>query len=291
MSITSGAAGADRWPRVVLVVLAVGQLVSSALSDLFGGAFTTSDRPGEPAIVPPGWTFSIWGVIILLSIGWAVWADRTLPRPGADPASRLVAPLLVVFAGFSVWLAAAELEPVWSTLVVFVVMLAGLLIACRVALAEHRVIRTWSLAGRWLSWTLLGLYTGWSCVAVWLNLTTALVASGAPVTGALGVAGQAAVLVAAVVTGVSLVWRGRAVAPMALVGDAAITWALAGAAVGAWGAGEPLLAAVAGVGTGVAVVAGLLVLIRARRRRDDRQHVGAAAGGGQSAASRGGGQA
>jgi hypothetical protein len=267
MSITSGAAiGSGRWPRVALVVLAVGQLVSSALSNLFGGSFTTSDRPGEPAIVPAGWTFSIWGVITLLSVAWAVWLERASPRGSDDPASRLVGPLLVVFAGFSVWLAAAEIEPVWTTLVVFLVMLAGLLVSCRIALIHDRRIRTWSPTGRWLLWTMLGLYTGWSSVAIWLNLTTALAASGAPITGALGVAGQAGVLVAAVATGVALVWRARPVPALAGSGAVAITWAFAGAVVGAVGAGEPLLAALAGIGAGVEAAVGVVSF--ARRRAD-----------------------
>jgi len=53
-------------------------------------------------------------------------------------------------------------------------------------------------------------------VAIWLNLTTALAFSGAPVSGTAGVVGQLAVL--------------------------------AGAVLGASGAGEPVLAAAAGAG-------------------------------------------
>ncbi|MDD7966185.1 hypothetical protein [Actinomycetospora lemnae] len=265
MSITEPRTTA-RWRRSVLVVLAVGQLVSSGLANLFGGAFTTSDRPGEPAIVPAGWAFSIWGLIMLLSLGWAVWADRAAPSddPADDTVDRLVTPLLLVFAGFSAWIASAEVEPVWATVVVFVVMLAGLLVACRVALARHDVVRTWSRTGRWLLWTLLGLYTGWSSVAIWLNLTTALVASGAPVTGAIGVAGQLGVLAAAVATAATLVQRARRVPGLALSGAAAVTWAFAGATVGAAAAGEPLLALAAGIGTGLVAGLALALLLGVR---------------------------
>jgi hypothetical protein len=59
-----------RLLRRLLLVAAVGQAVSSILVSTFGGAFTTADRAGEPPIVPPGWTFTIWSVIIALSIGY-----------------------------------------------------------------------------------------------------------------------------------------------------------------------------------------------------------------------------
>jgi len=135
------------------------------------GAFTTADRAGEPPIVPPGWTFTIWSVIIALSIGYAIWADSDR-RPDAELRARLTLPLLVTCVGFSVWLAAAELEPNWTTLVIFLIMLAALLRALMYAMDQRPAIRVWSPLARVLLWGPFGLYTGWSSVAVWLNLTT-----------------------------------------------------------------------------------------------------------------------
>ncbi|MFF3791781.1 hypothetical protein ACFYXW_17260 [Streptomyces sp. NPDC001981] len=76
--------------------------------------------------MPVGWAFSIWGLIELLSLLYAVWA---LPdhRPDNRLRSELAVPLTIVFAGFSCWLVAAEFEPVWTTVVVFAVMVTGLL--------------------------------------------------------------------------------------------------------------------------------------------------------------------
>ena len=99
--------GARLWRRL-LVVAAIGQAVSSLLVTRFGGAFTTADRAGEPLIVPPGGTFTIWSVIIALSIGYAIWADSDR-RPDPDLRDRLTRPLLVTCVGFSLWLAAAEI--------------------------------------------------------------------------------------------------------------------------------------------------------------------------------------
>lgn len=234
----------------------MGQPVASVLSSLFGGAFTTSDRPGEPPIVPAGWAFSFWGVVMALSLGWAVWSDRT-GTGDAALRDRLTRPLLVTFAGFSVWIAAAEIEPVWATVVVFAVMLGGLLVALRVALDERVRIAAWPRLGSGLLWGLLGAYTGWSSIAIWINLTTALAESGAPIDGPVGVAGQLAVLAGAVATAVALLRASRGLAAYAV----AAAWALFGALIGALGANAPVLAAAAGLG----LVAVLVATVTSRR--------------------------
>lgn len=90
----------------------------------------------------------------------------------------------MVFAGFSAWLVAAELEPVWS--------------------------RCGPRYGSGVFWTMAGLYLGWVSVAVLLNLTTTLVAIGAPLDGPAGVGGQLAILVGVTATTLALVRWTRA---------------------------------------------------------------------------------
>ncbi|MFL6045887.1 MAG: hypothetical protein ACJ72M_12300 [Propionibacteriaceae bacterium] len=227
-------AGARLWRRL-LVLAAVGQAVSSAVVSVFGGAFTTADRAGEPLIVPPGGTFIIWNVIIALSIGYAIWAEPD-QRPNLALRNRLARPLLVTCIGFSVWLAAAELEPIWSTLVVFLIMLAALLRALTYAQEERATIRAWSPLAQGLLWGTLGLYTGWSSVAVWLNLSTALVGSGLPITTPAAIVGQAAILAGAVGTAVAITWFTPGLLPYV----AAVTWALGGAIVSTIQEGYPV---------------------------------------------------
>lgn len=252
----------DLLVRTSLVVLAVGQVVSSFLASTYGGSFTTANRPGEPLIVPPGPFFSIWGVIIAISIGYAIWAWFAR-QPDLELRNALARPLLVVVATFSLWLAAAELEPLWSTLVVFVGMLAGLLWALHIALTHRAEIGRWSLLGRGLLWGTLGLYTGWASIAIWLNLTTTVSSIGAPITGPVGVAGQLAILAGATATAVFLVRYTDGLLPYA----AAAGWALGGAALGSYDAGSLVLAVVS--------AAGLLVLLVAlglqRRQRLGRR--------------------
>ena len=96
-----------------------------------------------------------------------------------------------------------------------------------------------------------GLYLGWSSVAVWLNLTTALAAGGAPLDGPLGVGGQLAILAGVTATALTLVRWTRA--QPAYV--AAVAWAFVGAVIGAADAGQPVLAVAGAVGL-AAVLAG-----------------------------------
>jgi hypothetical protein len=249
-----------RLAPILMLVFAVGQFVSAACSQAFGGAFTTADRAGEPFIVPAGYTFAIWGLIEVFALGWAIWA-LWYRRRDAELVDRLSVPLAVVYAGFSAWLVAAELEPNWLTLAVFVVMLVALLKAMSIALAERARIAGWPQLGRVLFWVMLGLYLGWSSAAIWLNLTTGLAGSGAPIDGPVGIAAQFAVL--AGVTGTAIVILAWTAGLLSYA--AAVCWALIGVVIGANAAGQPGLALGAGIGLGL--VALTTVALQLRRRR------------------------
>jgi hypothetical protein len=242
------------WLLLALSVLQVAVPFLPAVQD---NSFMQSDRPGEPAIVPAGYTFAVWGVIEALSLGWALWSVLR-PTPLSE---RLAGPLAVVFAGFTLWLLAVTfVDPTWLTLVIFLGMLAALLVALRTALVERAAAAGWNPIGRGLLWGVLGAYTGWSSVAVWANLTTALTGSGAPVAGTAAVLGQLAVLAGATATTAAVVAWTRGLLPY----TATVVWAFVGIAVGAAGAGEPVLAGAAVVG--LAVVAGLTAVLRLRDR-------------------------
>ena len=206
-----------------MVVSAVGQLVSPVL--VFGlgdGALTSTST--ETAITPPGWTFVVWGLICLLSLAYAL--DQ---RPGRHPAlspvlDRLARPLTWVFVLYSVWLAVAELDVVWLTVVLFATMLVGLLRAARIAMTSRPLAR--SRGTRVLLAWLLGTYTGWTSVAVFVNLSAAIRQQGAPVDSLAGLSWQALLLVAAVALASLVTYRWHASWPYVLT----VLWALAGAA-------------------------------------------------------------
>jgi hypothetical protein len=122
---------------------------------------------------------------------------------------------------------------------------------------QGQAIRAWSPLARFLLWGTLGLYCGWSSVAVWLNLTTALVGSGAPVTTLAALVGQAAILAGAVGTAAVITWLSHGL--LSYVGT--VAWALTGVMVSTVQEGYPALAVAAGLG--LAIV--LSTAVRARR--------------------------
>lgn len=250
-----------------LVVLAVGQLVSGGLVSVFADSpIMQADRPGEPAITPQGYTFAIWGLIEVVSLGlafWLTWFRRRADADAVPVVDALTRALLVVFGGFTVWLVASVVEPAWATLAVFLVMGAALVAGLRVAVRGRTEIGSWSPLGRALVWSTLGLYAGWSTVAIWLNLTTALAFSGAPVSGTAGVLGQLAVLAGVTATAVLVLRRTGGLLPYA----AAVAWALVGAVLGAAGAGQPVLAVAAGLGLLVVVATTAVLNVRRRTTR------------------------
>lgn len=246
-----------RPARWVLLVLAVGQLISPAFLFL-GNSTLQTDGPGEPPIVPSGYTFTIWAVICLLGVAYAGWQLPLRGRADDDALLDAVArPLAGVFAGFTIWLVFASTGLTWLTVVVFAAMLGLLLLAMRRAFAERARIAAWSRTGQLLVWGILGIYTGWTSVAVWINLTTALAGSGAPTTGTLGTLGQLGILAAATATATIITARTAGLLTFA----AAAAWALLGAAIGAAEQQATLLAGVAAAG----LLALIVVTVASRR--------------------------
>jgi hypothetical protein len=245
-------------PRAwLLLALALLQVAAPLVPAIRDNSFTQADRAGEPPIVPAGYAFAIWGLIEALALAWAVWSVAR-PTPLSE---RIALPLSVTFAGFTLWLLAVTfVDPNWLPLAVFLVMLAGLLVAMRSALAARDEIARWSPARRALLRGLLGIYLGWASIANWINLTTAVAGTGGPVTGTVGVVAQLAVLGGAAATALAILrWTGGLL-PYA----ATAVWAFAAVVIGASGAGEPLLAGAAAVA--VVLVVGLTLALRLRRR-------------------------
>ena len=243
-----------------MFVLAVGQVVAPVLFYASGSDALDSGRPGEAPIVPAGYAFSIWGLIVVLALGYAVWQLRPEQRE-QRLLDDLAWPLAGVFAGFSIWLVfAAVPTPAaqWATVVVFVAMLGGLLRALQVVLERSELLRRGSRTGRWLTLGTVGTYTGWTAAAVWVNLTTAASGSGAPVSGPAGTAAQLAVLAGATATVNAIAWWTRGLAPFA----AAAAWAFVGVAIGATQQGQGVLATAAVAGTVI-----LTAVTAARTRR------------------------
>jgi len=229
------------WGRWVLLVTALTQALSSVLTSFTGQVGT------DPVVVPPGPFFAVWGLIIIGGLASALWG---MPRPRATtaPYARIQGPVALAQVGFTAWLLAAVHAPGWIV-PVFLVMLAALAWSLRaiVLSSVDRITRV-------LLGTTVGLYTGWSAAAVWLNAATLLPAPAAsdPVVLGLLLAGAVATLLAGVI-------GFRAQGGFVAAG----MWALLGVTISTASAGAMGLSTVALMGLLLVVAAAVLV----RRRR------------------------
>ena len=258
------------FPRGWLVPIGVGRwlLISTALLQAVTPAlisFSGSDQ--DPPVVPAGYAFSIWSVIIAGCVAAALVGFPR--RRAASAALRAVhLRLSLVQVLFVAWLLAATSSVVWLTVPIFVAMLALTLAGLRRVLAvgsggaSDGVPRPdrWSderLARGLLGGT-LGIYAGWSTAGVWINIASLLAQGGISPDGGTGTAWQSALLIGACVVSVCVV---RALAaPLPYV--AAVAWAFVGVVVSAVMADAPALATVAVLG--LLVVAAAAVATRHR---------------------------
>lgn len=209
--------------RAVVLVLAVGQLVSTIAFEVWSPTELQSGAEFSP-LVPPGAMFAIWSVIITASILWAILQVRPSVRD-SPLRDRLVVPLSVVYAGFALWLTAASLgQSSPLTLVVFVVIVAAHAVAWRWITEAREGIARWKRADRVVLYLSQGLYAGWTSMAFFVNIATVIQATGAPIDGIWGTTWQLLVIAAAAGCGVFFVvitagsWWYAAAAIYALVG-------------------------------------------------------------------------
>ena len=88
-------------------------------------------RGTEPSQIEPAeYAFAIWGPIYLLAVVYAVW--QVTPAGRAAPETTRIAPLAIsLYAGSSVWLAAAQYGPLWATMLVLAIMAACAVLALK----------------------------------------------------------------------------------------------------------------------------------------------------------------
>lgn len=208
---------------------------TAAVSDMYPVRFT-----------PAGYVFSIWSVIYLGLIAFAIW--QALSPQRSDPAvRRLDGPVLVGCAANALWLVAWHNLWIPASLLIMLVLL-GSLIATYIRLGTG--IRPARSAGeRWCARLPFSVYLGWISVATIANTSIVLYHlgwRGAPLSEAAWAA-----IVLAVAAALALVMARRH-------GDAAyglvIAWAAYGIAVkqadaatvvyAAWAAAAVALAAV-----------------------------------------------
>ncbi len=151
---------------VLLAALAFG--LSPLLTPEFRG-YDPAQFPvqnAQPAILPAGYAFAIWGLIylwLILHAGFGLW------KRAADPDWDAVRwPLIVSLGVGSVWLWVAVRDPVWAS-VLIAMMLAGALVA---------LFRAPARPDRWLLLAPLGIYAGWLTAATGVSIGVLLAGFG-----------------------------------------------------------------------------------------------------------------
>lgn len=241
------------------VVAVVGSFIGSGaaggtpIQDAVGGALAAD----ATLIAPAAPAFSIWSVIYLGLLAYAVW--QFLPaQSGAQRHRRIgywVAASLVLNAA---WILSIQFDLLPLSVPIIAVLLAVLL---RILL-ELTASPSTSRLDAVITDGSLGLYLGWVTIATAANVTAWLVASGFTGFGWPTELWSVLVIVAAAAAGVAIAIAGRGRIAPAL----SLSWGLAWVAVGRL-TGEPAstVTAVAAIAA-VVVVLGSAALLRARRR-------------------------
>ncbi|UTT63596.1 hypothetical protein [Microcella humidisoli] len=232
------ARGRRRALRALVVVLAIGQPVSSLVFDWLSPTDLQSGAEFSP-LVPPGAWFAIWGLIIVASIAWSLAQAR--PSTITDSSGvrdQLALPMAIVYLCFGLWLAAASLgqeNPVG--LLVFAVIITAHVMAWQRVVAARDEIAQWNPVERGLLYLMLGTYSGWTSMAFFVQVATVTQGSGAEVDTAWGITWQLLVLAAAagMAVGFVIVSRGS------IVYAATVTYALIGVGLSTAEAGLTVL--------------------------------------------------
>jgi benzodiazapine receptor len=240
----------QRWVNLIAWVVTVGfngLAVALPLNGLNTGEI--SDR-FKVYFVPAGYVFSIWGLIYLAILGFAIY--QMLPSQRENPRLRRIGYWFALSClANCVWLFLWHYEQFPLTLVAMVVLLISLIMVY----LRLNIGRTQISAGeRWLVNVPFSIYLGWVTVATIANATELLYYLG---WGGWGIAPQAwAVILLAIGVGIAAAMsftRGDVAFLLVLI------WAFVGIAVKQTGAPLVVVSAwIAAGGVAVILVAGLM---------------------------------
>lgn len=159
----------DKRRQLLNVIFAILQ-AAAPLMPLLGLGVSVGDRDGigSPLEVPAGYAFSIWGVIFLLGLIYAV--QQALPDARTAKLYREIGDgTWVLFALSTVWMVIAQLNGPNGVLAVIIVVMLVLALRIIVLAAQMSPMR-----GSEIVIPLAGLYAGWLTLAAPLNISSVL---------------------------------------------------------------------------------------------------------------------
>lgn len=237
---------ADGLRVLLLILAAIAQIAASAAPRLLGWEHDISSRSQSlpTPVVPPGWAFSIWGLIFLGSSAFAIFA--ALPGQLTSPIYRkigwLAFALFTLAALWELWVPIKSLDAV-SAVMILAQLGIGVMIVFTIAGAGP--LGLWD---RVLMQAPLSLFAGWITAAAFVGLGSVLMHQGynPGLSFYLGMV----VAIAAIALWTTWVAGGWFYA-------AAVLWALGGIIIGNMSGGSMLLAEASGVGAVLLILAAI----------------------------------
>ncbi|WOQ69355.1 tryptophan-rich sensory protein [Microbacterium limosum] len=206
---------------LVAVFVGVGGLGGTAVENSQGGALDSD----ATYLAPAGPAFSIWSVIYAGLVAYVVW--QALPSQRASERQRALGwwvALTIVLNGL--WLVAAQLLPIWATVIVIFLLLAALCVTFQRAVATR--VPGDGAADAVLLDGVTGLHLGWVTVASAANVAAWLTEVGPTSWEDHAHAWGVAVLVVLGILGLGIAWAsGWRVTPGLAIGWGAV-WLAAG---------------------------------------------------------------
>lgn len=257
----TGSRSVDLTRQILTVMATIVTLSVNALANIvpINGLNTAEISNRFPVFfVPAGYVFSIWGVIYLGLIAFAVY--QALPAQRENPHSRSIGWLFILSCvANSVWIFLWHYELFPLTVPVMLVLLACLIVIyLRLNIGRREV----SIAERWCVHIPFSIYLGWITVATIANVTDLLYYLGWDGFGISPQVWAVIMLVAATLIASAVSATRRDVAFIAV-----IVWAFVGIMVKQ--ADAPLVATTAGM-TAALVAAALVASFLARPMRRTR---------------------
>ncbi|WP_101927327.1 MULTISPECIES: hypothetical protein [Luteimonas] len=157
--------------RLLVLLLSLAMPLVAWLSQT--GAFgpdqgTISDRY-PTLLVAAGYAFSVWGLIFLLDVAYAVWQATGARRRDATLA-RIAPAAALGFFLTAIWMPLFSAGLFWLCVLVIFGALAAL------AWCAVQLSRPGAASGRRLAWLALSIHAGWLSLAAFLNLAQTVVA-------------------------------------------------------------------------------------------------------------------
>ncbi|MFD1142118.1 tryptophan-rich sensory protein [Larkinella insperata] len=251
----------DKTRQFLVVFIVISTIIMNYLSNAlpFGGQTNAQvSNKHFTDFTPAGFAFSIWGVIYLGLLGFAVY--QALPSQRTNPRFRAIGPLVLLNGLFnSLWLPIFQNE--W--LFVSVLFIAGLLYTLYgINLGLRLNVGQIPAAEKWLARVPFGLYFGWVTVATIANVCVWLQSSGWNGWGISGPVWAQIMIVVGLVIGLYVFSRIRSFSYLTV-----FVWAYSAIAAGQQGNGSVSFVAVFG-----AIVAAAVLLFSFFQRPKSPSH-------------------